>query len=101
MENFEKTWQSVLGELELLISRANFTTWFKNTFIAECGDVEIVIGVPNAFTKVWLEKKYHSQIIKALENVLSKSNLQVIYRVCVQENLASVSEKKQISKRLG
>ena len=70
MSNHDKNWQSVLGELELLISRANFTTWFKNTFIFETGEKEVIIGVPNAFTKVWLEKKYHKNIVKALGNVL-------------------------------
>ncbi|MBT4349611.1 chromosomal replication initiator protein DnaA [bacterium] len=93
MSNHDKNWQSVLGELELLISRANFTTWFKNTFIFETGEKEVIIGVPNAFTKVWLEKKYHKNIVKALGNVLSKSNLQVIYRVANQDNSTNVSKK--------
>ncbi|MBT7553462.1 chromosomal replication initiator protein DnaA, partial [bacterium] len=93
MSNYDKDWQSVLGELELLISRANFTTWFKNTFILENNEKDVVIGVPNAFTKVWLEKKYHKDIVKALENVLSKSNLQVIYRVSTTENSFNISKK--------
>lgn len=93
MENYEKTWQSVLGQLELLISRANFTTWFKNTFLAEFNNEQVVVGVPNSFTKVWLEKKYHDHITKALEDTLSKSNLQVIYRVENKENLANISKK--------
>jgi len=100
MSNHDKNWQSVLGELELLISRANFTTWFKNTFIFENGEKEVVIGVPNAFTKVWLEKKYHKDIVKALENVLSKSNLQVIYRVANRDNSASVSKKTTSSVKI-
>lgn len=93
MNTKEKLWESALGELELLISKANFTTWFKNTFIAEQDDVRLIIGVPNTFTKVWLEKKYHDQITKSLENILSKSNLQVIYRVDKKDNLPNVSEK--------
>jgi len=93
MDNNEKIWQSVLGQLELLISRANFTTWFKNTFLAEFDEQQVVIGVPNSFTKVWLEKKYHDNITKALEDTLSKSNLQVIYRVENRDNLANISKK--------
>ena len=31
----EKTWQAILGELELSISKASFTTWFKNTYIID------------------------------------------------------------------
>lgn len=97
MENYEKTWQSVLGQLELLISRANFTTWFKNTFLAEFNNEQVVVGVPNSFTKVWLEKKYHDHITKALEDTLSKSNLQVIYRVENKENLANFSKKPEVT----
>ena len=93
MNNYEKIWQAVLGELELLISRANFTTLFKNTFIVEYSEQAVVVGVPNAFTKVWLEKKYNKQIKQALENVLGKSNLQVIYRVLTITNLSNISEK--------
>lgn len=93
MENTDKIWENALGELELAISKANFTTWFKNTFVIESGDQEVIVGVPNAFTKVWLEKKYHDNIISALENVLSKSNLQVIYRVANKDKVANVSEK--------
>ena len=47
----EQLWQATLGELELSLSRANFTTWFKNTFISEVNDKRIVVAVPNAFTK--------------------------------------------------
>jgi len=93
MENNDKIWEQTLGELELLISKANFTTWFKNTFVADIDGDDIIIGVPNAFTKVWLEKKYHEQILSALENVLSKNNLQVIYRVITKDKSANISEK--------
>ncbi|MDQ5970487.1 MAG: chromosomal replication initiator protein [Patescibacteria group bacterium] len=96
MDNYEKIWQSVLGQLELLISRANFTTWFKNTFLAEFDDQQIIIAVPNSFTKVWLEKKYHDHITKALEDTLSKSSLQVIYRVEHKDNSANISKKVEI-----
>ncbi|MFA6467089.1 MAG: chromosomal replication initiator protein DnaA [Patescibacteria group bacterium] len=93
MENNDKIWEKTLGELELLISKANFTTWFKNTFVDELESDNVTIGVPNAFTKVWLEKKYHEQILAALENVLSKNNLQVIYRVITKEKSTNISQE--------
>ena len=103
MENNDKIWEKTLGALELLISKANFTTWFKNTFVAQLDEENVTIGVPNAFTKVWLEKKYNDQILSALENVLSKNNLQVIYRVITKEKSASISQeqvKKTIEKQV-
>ncbi|MCK5084319.1 MAG: chromosomal replication initiator protein DnaA [Candidatus Pacebacteria bacterium] len=65
----EQLWQAVLGELELSISKANFTTWFKNTGIASKNKEEIIINVPNGFTKEWLENKYHKFILKAIQNI--------------------------------
>lgn len=80
----DQLWQTALGELELLISKANFTTWFKNTFVADLNESAVVIGVPNGFTKAWLETKYHSFIQKALENALQRAVGVVEYRVEVR-----------------
>jgi len=63
-------WQTVLGELEVSLSKANFTTWFKNTKLISSREGHIVIGVPNIFTKEWLENKYHKQIAEALHKAL-------------------------------
>ena len=57
-------WQTVLGELEVSLSKANFTTWFKNTKLLSANGGQVVIGVPNIFTKEWLENKYHKQIAR-------------------------------------
>lgn len=62
-------WQAVLGELEVSISRANFATWFKHTSIIDNEHGQVVIAVPNIFTKEWLEKKYDGDIRKALTRV--------------------------------
>jgi chromosomal replication initiator protein len=77
----EQLWQVTLGELELLISKANFTTWFKNTFISSHENNKIIIGTPNAFTKAWLEKKYHTQILQALKNITNGEILYIEYTV--------------------
>ena len=68
----EQIWQATLGELELTLSKANFTTWFKNTFIVSKKRGEFVIGVPNAFTKEWLQNKYHKNISRALQSITSE-----------------------------
>src|SRR5262245_30000392 len=65
----QQLWQAILGNLELTLSKANFTTWFKNTSIIEKSDYGIVVGVPNAFTKEWLQNKYHQEILKALKTI--------------------------------
>jgi len=77
----QQIWQAVLGEMEVSISRANFITWFKNTFISALEDSKIIISVPNIFTKSWLEKKYHEDILKALENVIQQKITEILYKV--------------------
>ncbi len=80
----QTTWQSALGELELTLSKANFTTWFKDTFISSLENGKAVIAVPNAFTKAWFEKKYHEAIIKALRSATNHGVREVTYRVEVR-----------------
>lgn len=64
----EQLWQIVLTQIQLEISPANFTTWFKKTNIVSQEDKIIVISVPNSFAKEWLENKYNKAIIKILKN---------------------------------
>lgn len=68
--NKEEIWRSVLGNIELTISKANFSTWFKNTKILSIENDHVVVGVPNGFAKEWLENKYQSYILQALREEL-------------------------------
>jgi len=68
--DIEQLWTTCLGELEVLLSRANFTTWFKDTSVVKIDGDTVTIGTPNSFTKEWLEKKYHNQIIETLNRQL-------------------------------
>ncbi len=79
--NTHDLWQAVLGELELSVSRANFTTWFHHTSIASIENGRVVINVPNTFTKTWLEKKYHTAIINSLQSISGFTIKEVIYNV--------------------
>lgn len=71
MKDYKQLWQSVLVEIELAVSQANFTTWFKDTHIVKEDGGVIVLSVPNAFVKEWLLTKYHSTILKSLRNLES------------------------------
>lgn len=67
--NTKELWQGALAEIELSLSRANFSTWFKNTIIVKFDDGTIYLGVPNEFVKDWLITKYHSFILKTLRDL--------------------------------
>lgn len=64
----EELWKAVLGEIELSLSRANFTTWFKNTSILSKDKNAVVVSVPNGFIKEWLENKFNKKILESVRN---------------------------------
>ena len=80
--NFDEIWQGVLGELELSISKASFTTWFKNTSILDIEDDCANISVPNGFTKRWLEDKYYKSIMSAINGVIKEEKIKkLIFKI--------------------
>lgn len=91
--NNNEMWQSVLAELELSISKANFITWFKNTGIITFQDGQVLLCVPNAFTKAWLEKKYHQQIVKSLERISGKAIKKLEYKI---DNIKIILEQSVV-----
>lgn len=66
MVDNKKLWDSVLVEIELEISKANFSMWFKDTSIIKQEDGIVYLGVPSVFVKDWLNNKYHKPILKSL-----------------------------------
>jgi chromosomal replication initiator protein len=64
--NIKQLWKNCLAEIETGISKANFSTWFKNTSIIREEAGIIYIGVPNEFVRDWLMNKYHKLITKTI-----------------------------------
>lgn len=62
----KQLWKNCLVEIELGISKANFSTWFKNTSILKEDTGIIYVGVPNEFVRDWLKNKYHKLITKTI-----------------------------------
>lgn len=91
----EKLWQSVLGEIELGVSRGSFVTWFKNTLLLDFDAEKAVVGVANIFAKQQLEVKFKQQLIDALANndvVVSDIEFK-IHSMPVSSSKTSVSPK--------
>jgi chromosomal replication initiator protein len=72
--NNEELWKIILGELELSISKASFTTWFTNTSIHSVNENQIIVNVPNIFAKEWLEKKYKKDILTSIQKYYPEIN---------------------------
>jgi chromosomal replication initiator protein len=84
-------WQSVLGEIEVSISHANFTTWFKNTELVEnTGDV-VTIAVPNIFVKRQFEAKFNQKV----KEILAKNG---VTPERIDYTIKTTGKKKTISR---
>ena len=96
--NNEQIWQAALGELEINLSRVNFVTWFKDTFLSSFENGRAIICVPNAFVKKWLEEKYHKNIVNSLENITKQKLTEIIYKIELHHpnNLSASLPAKEI-----
>ncbi len=63
MNDLEKLWKSVLSELEIQISKAEFNTWLGGVFIIDIKDKVVYLAVPNGFAKNHISKKYYDDIL--------------------------------------
>ena len=68
MDNKE-LWAKAMVDIELEVSKANFSTWFKNTRIVKQDSSTVYIGVQNEFVRDWLINKYNSSILRILRNL--------------------------------
>ncbi len=67
----KELWQSVLGEIELQISRPNYLTWFKNSRLVDTNEKDgiALVGLPNNFAREWVKNRYHKLILGSLRNL--------------------------------
>ncbi len=91
----EQLWQAVLGEIELTLSKASFTTWFKNTFIDSYENGRVIIAVPNTFTQAWLQKKYYQEIITAFKNITKEPIKEISYKIEIKKPTTVSLDKTQ------
>ena len=75
--NKEKVWLTVLENLKLSLSSANFATWFSRTFIVSNKEIDsqrqiIEIGCPSSFISNTIENRYYGLIKNALDQVTNK-----------------------------
>ncbi|MFA5945789.1 MAG: chromosomal replication initiator protein DnaA [Patescibacteria group bacterium] len=79
--NTHELWQAVLARLELKLSKAHFSTWFRQTFVCEYRIGEAIIAVPNNIAQSWLEKKYYKDILEALQAVTDQPIRKLTVRI--------------------
>lgn len=91
----DNLWQTVLGEVELSVTRASYITWFKNTRMLRQKDGVLVVGVPNVFIKQQLEQKFHALILTCAQKI-DTSCEKVEFKIYSAINLPKKSEEELI-----
>ncbi len=89
----EELWQTVLAQIQQTISPATFATWFRQTAIISQKDNEVIISVPNLFSKEWLKNKYHKIIFKIISE--QNNDIKEIKYVIGQAPVAGFSEERR------
>jgi len=76
----KEIWDIALGDLQVQVSKPNYRTWFSKTIGLTYQDNEFVIGVPNTFAAVYLEKNQRSLIEYSLIG-LTAPDVRVVFQV--------------------
>jgi chromosomal replication initiator protein len=92
--DLNELWRNILGELQITLSKANFETWFKNTFIFEYKKGVFTIGVPTFFVEDWLKKKYLKDIQKALQNQTKENGTVIKFKIAAPKPEQVISFEK-------
>jgi len=90
----KQLWKNCLNEIETGISKANFSTWFKNTSILKEDGGIIFIGVPNEFVRDWLQNKYHKLITKTIADTYE--NMRAVEYIITKTEVQKESPVKNI-----
>jgi len=73
MENI-KLWQTVLGEIELQVSKPVFQTFFAGTAIVSLENNIATVGCPNPLIQKMIETRYYSLLKNILDKHTSANN---------------------------
>lgn len=97
--NIKDLWENTLVDIELEISKANFSTWFKNTYILKIDGNLVYLSVESEFVKGWLFNKYHKVILKILRSFIpSVRGLEYVIRK--NEKKEYVEKKQNLNREL-
>ena len=66
--DLEKLWQSTLGEMEIQLTKANFSMWLRDSRLIDRRDGTLYVALPSNFAKTWIEDKYYKNILGILRN---------------------------------
>src|SRR5215208_3244417 len=72
MREARQIWQTALGELQLLMTRANYDTWLKHSEGLEFDGEVLRVGVQSPFTQEALATRFAPLVRRTLAGVLGR-----------------------------
>src|SRR3989304_638500 len=93
----KQLWDNCLTEIETGVSKANFSTWFRNTRLIKEEGGTVYLSVPNEFVKDWLLNKFHKMILKTFRN-FNESVRAVEYIISKEEHKNKNDDSVTVSK---
>ncbi len=84
----DTSWETISHRLAQMLNAGTFATWFGNASAIEQDESRLVVGVPNEFTKSWIEGHFSS----LLDAAAAEHDLVVELRVEVAQAAARARE---------
>ncbi|MEK7166125.1 MAG: chromosomal replication initiator protein DnaA, partial [Patescibacteria group bacterium] len=78
--DLDRLWKTVLGEVEILVTKPTFGTFFASTRILSLEKGVAVVGCANAVSVMMMETRYYSLIKKSLDTH-TKQNTSIIFKI--------------------
>ncbi len=66
-------WDRATQDLKLALSESNFSAWFGRTQAVGLDGETLVLGVPNHFTKEWIESRFLEPLVAAVTAAAGRS----------------------------
>lgn len=94
-------WPTILENLKLSLSSANFATWFSQTFITQVKKINkdrqiVEIGCPSSFVRDTIENRYYGQIKEALDRATKKKcDLVFVVKQTKQQKERTIKRQKE------
>ncbi|KLU59125.1 chromosomal replication initiator protein DnaA [Peptococcaceae bacterium CEB3] len=70
--SLDTIWLETLTKLQAELSKPSFETWLSSTRLLDVQDDQLIISVPNEFTKDWLETRYAPLIRSAIQPLIGR-----------------------------
>ncbi len=67
-----RVWDTVLGQLQLQVTRPNYDTWLKDTVGLSTDNGSFIVGTPSDFVSEWLTVKMGPVIAKTVGHILGR-----------------------------